>query len=157
MDLIRLSNYVTEIRVKNYYAQDFYDKVCKYVDFIFQKPKLEMFIPCDINGKYIENKRPIQAYNKDHQKIDFAIENSDYVLGGDDEYYTSLEKVLFTDWKFYSNANGYIYIINDYDELIYFNSKNECYIHVEDGDDIIVYDIEYLINNNLAISTIKDI
>ena len=77
-----------------------YDVVCnileKYVNFISQKPTLDMFVPCDEEGNVLEEPKGFMNY-VDYTYLDKSIEL---------QYQQAQSKVLFKGWELSTSSHN---------------------------------------------------
>ncbi len=91
MKLISMTDFVLQQQNESYSKDQFVERVEAYANFLKEPLKLEMFIPCDEDGKVLEEPKGYKYWIKDD-------ENGAY--NGDDEskcrqYQKTKEKVLF--------------------------------------------------------------
>lgn len=112
MKLISMQDFVIQEWEKDLYTDDFAKIVKSYADFLKEHLKLEMFIPCDDNGKVLE--QPIDIY----YRPDFGCQKYPQECYEEDlkTYEKALEKVLFKGFyvKMYDEPqDGILGVIKD--------------------------------------------
>ena len=104
-----------------------------YVDLLYLPIELNMFIPMSDDGVILLNTTEIKAYNKDGIEIPYALESTDYTVGGSTRFINAKKRLLFGGWKYGSPAelgtmNAFIYTgdISTWRDRIFFGlSGNE--------------------------------
>ena len=135
-------------------SRSFYD-CCNFAKFLELFPQIWMFVPCKlVDGVWVvleESKNKPQAYDSSGNKIDYAIEKGDYVLGGDEqfeEYRQAKERCLFDG--FFVIDEGDILprdvksIRNSAVHIFWYNTVKGWYLShgIRTIEDLTIYDLE---------------
>ena len=96
--LIPMTEFVIQEWKKDIYTDDFARIVYNYANFLKEPLKLEMFVPCDEDGKFLQE--PELIY-KEYNPYEEA--QPEYDLSECENYKKALEKVLFKDFVYKRN------------------------------------------------------
>lgn len=97
--------------------KEFTNKVCNYAKFLNKPLKIEMFVPCSVDGEVLEKPDGFDFFLKNkYQSYDIR---TGYKL---DEYLKATEKTLFI-WQDGFDYKGICEMFTDLEDIIHFEFK----------------------------------
>ena len=109
MKLISMTDFVLQQQNESYSKDQFVERVEAYANFLKEPLKLEMFVPCDDNGKVLE--QPIDIY----YRPDFGCQKYPQECYEEDlkTYEQSKEKVLFEGFTFKEETKDTYFLLEE--------------------------------------------